>query len=121
MWKFKTSHNLRKIASLKNRLDYMEKVFNKDFSIDHGIANYAYSHYEYNSPSVENNFTESIDLYVHEYTKNDPVIFYMTLTDELLRKPTKADEHKEFVDAYYDSNYPSILVVSDYTTPWNRG
>lgn len=105
----------RTVQSLKKKLDEMELKYGKKFTIDHGIANYAYDHYQYNSPCSDNAWTESITLYVVDFW-NGKVIEYMTLTDRDLRKPTRKELEWCYmgINASWEKEFPTILEIREY-------
>lgn len=106
----------RKPESIKTRLDLMEKKIGKaNIIIDHGVASYSYSRYEYIEPSFKNNWTSSISIYVYDFDKDNTEILYMTVTENDLRKPNKDDWYVELVHCSWDKEYPSVLYMREYT------
>lgn len=118
MWKTVDAKNFRKPESLMKKLNMLEKKYPGEISIDHGIANYRYHHYEYEPATCDNGFVSSLTVYVEDFNNNDKVIPYMTVTEENLRKPTAADREYgvkgDLIECYWEKQFPSIIVMFEY-------
>lgn len=94
--------------SVKKRIDCMLR--NGKVILDHGIASYEFDHYDY-----ENGI---LDIYYKNFDVNKTVRLYMRLTENNLRKPKKDSwgdyEWGEFVDCYWEKEYPSLLYMREY-------
>ena len=108
MWKSKDAINYRHCTSVARKLDSLVKKYGT-ITIDHGIANYEYDHYEFND-----RWNKSMTIYVKDFNHNGKVIEYMTFTDDMLRKPIKDDFYVELVSCYWEKEFPKIFVVYDY-------
>lgn len=108
---------IRTVKGLKRKLLAMEKKYKKEeISVDHGVVNYGYDHFEYEEPNFQNHFTESITIYVQDFDKNKSIIPYMTVTDRHLRKPNgEKDYYREFVCCIVEKEFPKIIYMREYT------
>lgn len=105
---------LRTPESVKKKLDSLQNKYH--VTIDHGVANYEFSHYEYNEPSFDNHFTSSLDIYVKDFDKDNSIIFYMSITEDKLRDAKKDDWYTDLIWCSWDKRFPSILYIRDYCT-----
>lgn len=106
--------NYRKARTLKNKIDTLVKKYNK-ITIEHGVANYEFSHYEFTEGNYRNKFEDTIVIYVVDFW-NGEIIEYMTLTDEMLERPTEEDYEwgfGDFVSAKWDKRYPTLLEIRE--------
>lgn len=109
--------HFRTPESLKKKLDSMIKKYGNEFTIDHGIANYQFDHYEYYEPRWENSWTSCIIIYVKDFWHKDEVVEYGRYTEADLCKPTKYDLAWGYFEKYravWEKEFPTILEIREY-------
>lgn len=107
----------RTAKSIKRRLDVMIKRYGENkITIDHGVANYEFDHYEFTKGSFKNNYVDTIEIFVRDFDRDNSVISYMVASEESLRKPNKKDWFTNLIHCSWDSKYPTILYMRDYCT-----
>lgn len=97
--------------SVKKRIDCMLR--NGEVVLDHGVGAYEYDHYDYEEPTFENGYCSTLNIYYKDFDVNKTVRLYMRLTENNLRKPDK-DEYGEFVDCYWEKEFPTLLFMREY-------
>ena len=108
----------RTIDGVKKKIDAMLRK--GEVVLDHGIGSYEFSGYSYEEPSFDNGFEAKLHIYYKDFDVNKTERLYMTLTDNNLRKPKKLSwgdyEHGEFVNCYWEKEYPTLLYMREYET-----
>ncbi len=102
---------LRTPETVKKRIDMMLR--STEVILDHGVEAYEFDHYDYEEASWSNNYTSALDVYYKDFDKAKTPRLYMRLTKNNLRKPGK-DEWGEFVDCYWEKEYPTLLYMREY-------
>lgn len=98
--------------SIKKRIDTMLKK--GEVILDHGVLACEFDHYEYEEASWENNYTSKLHLFYKDFDTNKTVRYYMTVTENNLRKPTKNDWYVELIHCSWDKRWPTLLEMREY-------
>lgn len=121
MWEFNMVRRLRTPETVKKRIDMMLRstevitLWNllAPHILDHGVGAYEFDHYDYEEASWSNNYTSALDVYYKDFDEAKTPRLYMRLTENNLRKPGK-DDCGEFVDCYWEKEYPTLLYMREY-------
>ena len=103
---------LRTPESVKRMLDAMTK--RGPVVLDHGICAYTFDHYDYQAPSVHNDFRSSIAIFYQDFDLDKTVKLFMILTENDLRVPTKDDVCCYLTCCEYEKKYPQMLYLKEY-------
>lgn len=101
---------LRTPESIKKKIDSMLRK--GEVVLDHGVGAYDFDHYEYEEGNYKHE--SSLKIFYKDFNKKTPRL-YMIVTENDLRKPKKNDWYTEFVDCYWEKEYPTLLFMREYT------
>ena len=102
---------LRTPESIKKKIDSMLRK--GEVVLDHGVGAYDFDHYEYEEANYEHD--SSLKIFYKDFDKEKTTRLYMVVTENNLRKPTKDDWYAEFVDCYWEKEFPTLLYMREYT------
>lgn len=104
---------LRTPESIKKKIDSMLRK--GEVVLDHGVGAYEFDHYEYEEGNYDNSYTSSLKIFYKDFNKEKTPRLYMIVTENDLRKPKKDDWYTEFVDCYWEKEFPTLLYMREYT------